>query len=512
LKGVLSLAASPVNLPLRNYLTSKGLKNELEVSRAMETWGNNHLSLPTPSFVELLRQQLLSPLAIFQIFCALLWLLDEYWTYTLWTLCSVLIFEAMTVFQRTKTLNMLGGMAPKPISVYAFRHGKWTLMVSKDLLPGDLISVSYKSAGGHSGEEKDPNVEAMVASTGALPPGASDVVPCDCLLVCGSAVVNEASLTGESVPQMKEAVPPLSAGSDDEPAAAAASARLDINGVHRVHTLFSGTTLVTVDGVPHDETAVHHSSIGIPPPPDRGAVAYVLRTGFSSSQGALMQMIEFSTQSVSGDSKETGLALLLLLFFALIASAYVLKEGLRKKEKTTHEILLKCVIIITSVVPRQLPMQMAMAVNMALMALMKSGIFCTEPFRVPLSGKISHCLFDKTGTLTTDQLVPIGVVNVDAGRLEDRGHAKELSPVRDAFDEAAMVLAACHSLVVVEAAAPAAAKPQDEDGAATANVSEESQSGKGAKGTAQIVGDPIELAALKVIDYIASPHTHTHTL
>jgi cation-transporting ATPase 13A1 len=68
-------------------------------------------------------------------------------------------------------------------------------------------------------------------------------------------------------------------------------------------------------------------------------------------------MIEFSQQSVSGDAKETGLALLLLFFFALIAAGYVLHEGLRKGEKTTHEILLKCVIIITSVVPRQFPMQ-----------------------------------------------------------------------------------------------------------------------------------------------------------
>jgi cation-transporting ATPase 13A1 len=68
-------------------------------------------------------------------------------------------------------------------------------------------------------------------------------------------------------------------------------------------------------------------------------------------------MIEFSQQTVSGDAWETGLALLILFIFAIIASGYVLKEGLRKKEKTTHEILLKCVIIITSVVPRQFPMQ-----------------------------------------------------------------------------------------------------------------------------------------------------------
>ena len=101
----------------------------------------------------------------------------------------------------------------------------------------------------------------------------------------------------------------------------------------------------------------------------------------------------------------------LLLCFALVAAGYVLREGLRKGDRTTHELLLKCVIIITSVVPRQLPMQMAMAVNTALMALMKAGIFCTEPYRVPFAGKITHCLFDKTGTITTDQLVPVGIVN-----------------------------------------------------------------------------------------------------
>ena len=37
---------------------------------------------------------------------------------------------------------------------------------------------------------------------------------------------------------------------------------------------------------------------------------------------------------------------------------YVLRgEGLRKREKTTHELLIKCVIIITSVVTIQFPMQ-----------------------------------------------------------------------------------------------------------------------------------------------------------
>jgi cation-transporting ATPase 13A1 len=140
---------------------------------------------------------------------------------------------------------------------------------------------------------------------------------------------------------------------------------LDMMGAHRVSVLFSGTTLLTVDAEAGAGSAMPH----VAPAPDRGAVAFVVRTGFSSSQGALMQMIEFSQQTVTGNAREIGLALLVLLMFALAAAGYVLREGLRKKEKTTHELLLKCVIIITSVVPRQFPMQTAVAVNMALMAL-----------------------------------------------------------------------------------------------------------------------------------------------
>jgi hypothetical protein len=60
--------------------------------------------------------------AIFQVFCALLWLLDEYWTYTLFTLFSVVMYEATTVFQRTRTQKMLGGMAPTASPIYVFRY------------------------------------------------------------------------------------------------------------------------------------------------------------------------------------------------------------------------------------------------------------------------------------------------------------------------------------------------------------------------------------------------------
>ena len=90
-----------------------------------------------------------------------------------------------------------------------------------------------------------------------------------------------------------------------------------------------------------------------------------------------------------------------------------------------------------------------------LLLLLQAGIFCTEQYRVPLAGKISHCLFDKTGTLTTDQLVPVGII--DAGNVVYETDAAKagaalpkITPVVSASGVTAVILAACHSLVVVD--------------------------------------------------------------
>lgn len=533
--GVLTLSSCPVDLPITSYLTATGLRNELEIQVATERYGKNHLAVHIPSFLELLKNQLLSPLSMFQVFCAMLWLLDEYWTYTIWTLVMVVVFEASTVFQRTRTQKMLGGMAPKGNPIFAYRAGKWQQISTKELLPGDLISMSFhrtevlSSGDSTAGKQKKSVGDAQVTFVW------DGSIPCDCLILKGSAVVNEASLTGESIPQMKEAL--TDSLIDAEKASDTGDRKnfqagdsiggdvsLDINSLHRVNTLFSGTMALTVDGEWGSDCngkpgldVVHASCIDnrIPHPPDNGMVAYVLRTGFGSSQGALMQMIEFSQQSVQGDSRETGYALLMLFIFALISSGYVLYDGLQKQEKTTHEILLKCVIIITSVVPRQFPMQMAMAVNMALMALTKAGVFCTEPFRVPLAGKISHILFDKTGTLTTDQLEPVGIIAVtennktavsvvskDGGK--NSSERDEMIAVEGASDEAAMVLAACHSLVsVVDNKAPTAA--------AVSNDSENQTDTPVAAQKKQLAGDPIELAAVKSIGWTWDAEKSTAT-
>jgi cation-transporting ATPase 13A1 len=420
--GAVRLIKCPMDSKLGHYTSARGLKTPEDVSSRTEHFGQNVLDVKQAKFHELLIQQLLSPISVFQIFCSLLWLLDAYWQYCVFTVMSIGMLESTSAFQRLKTLGTLKGMSSKAYYLKVYRQGRWQDMLTEQLLPGDLISlcgkrVAPKPIAPAEGAATGETAGAAGAAAGAKAPGAKqpnvpmrhgqqmgvDIVPCDCLLLQGSAVVNESTLTGESVPQMKDALVPDSKEDEER--------SLDMDGRDRVSCMFSGTTIVSAGARAGSGVA----SDGLPKTPDGGCLCYVLRTGFSSSQGELVQLIEFSQEKVSADSKEVFIALFLLLIFALVAAAYVMKEGLAKGDRTTHELLLKCVIIITSVVPRQLPVQMAMAVNQALMSLTKNGIFCTEPYRVPFAGKVSHCLFDKTGTITTDTLVPVGVTNARAG-------------------------------------------------------------------------------------------------
>lgn len=60
------------------------------------------------------------------------------------------------------------------------------------------------------------------------------MIPCDLLLISGSAVVNEAILTGESQPLVKESI--ANRDNTDEV--------LDIKGLHKVHILNGGTEIL----------------------------------------------------------------------------------------------------------------------------------------------------------------------------------------------------------------------------------------------------------------------------
>ena len=176
----------------------------------------------------------------------------------------ILMFEGAVVFQKLKSLGALKGMGNKIRGVvYVYRSDSWVETTTDNLLPGDIMNL--KKTKGEGGE----------------------VIPADVLLLNGATVVSEASLTGESIPQMKERISEMS----DEP--------LAIKGKHKSHVRYAGTTMLQAKSGEDSDYPL------IPNSPDSGCVCFVLRTGFTSAQGKLVRVIEGSQEKVKGSEVRT---------------------------------------------------------------------------------------------------------------------------------------------------------------------------------------------------------------
>lgn len=402
---------------LETFHKSKGIETQAELTRLEQYYGTNTFDIPVPTFTELFKEHAVAPFFVFQVFCVGLWMLDEYWYYSLFTLFMLVAFESTVVWQRQRTLNEFRGMSIKPYDMWVYRLCRWTEIRSDKLLPGDLVSA------GRTKEDSG--------------------VACDMLLVEGTAIVNEAMLSGESTPLLKDSIQ-LRPG----------DVVIDSEGLDKNSFLWGGTKVLQITHGNPDEEKPKLAS-GVPPPPDNGAMAIVLKTGFETSQGSLVRTMIYSTERVSANNAEALFFILFLLIFAIAASWYVWDEGV-KKDRKRSKLLLDCVLIVTSVVPPELPMELSLAVNTSLAALAKFAIFCTEPFRIPFAGRVDIACFDKTGTLTGEDLVVEGIAGLGLGHsgantpVESDGAHSHMTAVQHAGMHTTLVLASAHALVKLD--------------------------------------------------------------
>lgn len=307
-------------------------------------YGPNVISVPVKSYPQLLVDEALNPYYGFQAFSIGLWLADRYYSYAL---CIFLISTAsicLSLYKTRKQSQTLRDMVQLSARVCVCRPGgeeEW--VDSSELVPGDCLVL----------------------------PREGGLVPCDAALVAGECVVNESSLTGESVPVLKTALPEGPVSYCPE--------------THRRHTLFCGTLVLQARAFvgPH-------------------VLAVVTQTGFCTAKGGLVSSILHPRPIDFKFYKHSMKFVAALSVLALLGTVYSIFI-LHRNRVPLNEIVIRALDLVTVVVPPALPAAMTVCTLYAQSRLRSQGIFCIHPLRINLGGKLQLVCFDKTGTLNGDR-------------------------------------------------------------------------------------------------------------
>ncbi|PHH51704.1 putative cation-transporting ATPase [Ceratocystis fimbriata CBS 114723] len=338
-----------------------GISSE-ERSTREQVFGQNLILIKVKPTMQLLVDEVLHPFYVFQIASLVLWSMDEYYYYAFAILLMSVVSIGQTLRETKETMMRLRAVSIFDCDVRVLRNGFWRYVNSSDLVPGDVYEVC------------DPRLS---------------LIPCDSLLLSGDCMVNESMLTGESIPITKT------------PATNSALRNLDLSAASvssdvTRHFLYNGTKIIRARR-PNDSKDSSD-----------GCLALVVRTGFSTTKGALVRSMMFPKPSGFKFYRDSFRYISVMGAVAAVGFCVSLVNFVRLRMDVSV-IIIRALDLITIVVPPALPATLSIGTNFAISRLKKQSIFCISPQRVNVGGKLDIMCFDKTGTLTEDGLDVLGV-------------------------------------------------------------------------------------------------------
>lgn len=229
-------------------------------------------------------------------------------------------------------------MARHHQDVNTFRHGSWSKLEASQLVPGDVVEL------------KDDLT-----------------MPFDAVLCEGTAVVDQSSLTGESVPQPKW---PLDANAETQ---------YEKRGRGSKHTLLAGTIVVQQTN-PNGERG--------------GAIVLVVDTGANTSKGEMIRDLLYPepvTFTFDVELRAVYAILLVWSLFGFWASIWMIGGD-------TVSAWFYGVFTLGLIIEPVLPAYLVVGQSVAARRLSKQGIYCRDLSRIIASAKIRIFALDKTGT------------------------------------------------------------------------------------------------------------------
>ena len=335
---------------------SKGL-NEKEIEFQRKLHGICDLQIEIKSFIHILVLELTDPFYIFQIGSVILWLFDEYVAYACVIIFATTSSLLISTYETRQNLLDIQKMAKYECNITVFRKDSNNKINSKiisstELVPGDLFEIQKEN----------------------LP------MPCDCILINGSVIINESMLTGESTPIVKNQIQRINN---------------DFNIKEQSNNiLFAGTKLI-------QKRSLNNEKI----------LCIVHSTGFSTIKGSLIRSILYP-KNLDYKFKQDSIKYICIMAFLSVFGFSISIPFLKKAGMPKKEIIIKSLDLITTTVPPALPACLGIGISYAINRLKNYGIICINRNRINIVGKVNICVFDKTGTLTEDHLDIFGYRNI----------------------------------------------------------------------------------------------------
>jgi hypothetical protein len=382
-------------------LSEFGLTSQSAAER-LTVYGDNTFSVPLPSLRERLINHFLSPMYVLRTVFQFLCVLEEPLEAPISRVAMSVLYDTIDIYRLAEHAKLLGksvdGSSGKSEDSYhiedftVIRDGQLLKVLLAEIVPGDIIYLS------------------------------DGPVPADCLVLEGSCVVNEAILTGETVPQPKTALDlsvisaidstDSDSVSDTETREERGSGKGKSGGCdgrlslekHHSHILYRGSEIVQSSASKkpdHVLSATHFRCL-------------VLRTGFSSTQGQLFRKMKALDKRARGagqgllSSRQQAdlLRLLLVLICSAVGASISVYRNGQSRGWSHHRLLVQAARIIVSMASPDIQKDITFTVAASSRRLAKEEkVYCTDPSKIAVAGMVTACLFDKTGTITTDRVV-----------------------------------------------------------------------------------------------------------
>lgn len=290
-------------------------------------YGPGEIIVPAANPLLLLIDELMNPFYMFTIFSLGIWYWEAYTTFAI--VLSVLAgVSILSSVWDTWSANWRVRQLAKYTCDVEQRQsdGSFKTVNSRELLPGDVIRV---------------------------PTGVP--LPVDLILLFGISIANEALLTGESIPVIKEQIKDSQETYDD---------------TKSKNTLYAGTTVI------QNKKVDDHEAWGL-----------VKCTGFQTQKGSLVKDILYPKPFVFQFMRDVYKFIFLLGGIAMIGFFGVF-PGLLNTIESGVEVFQKLADSLTIAVPPSLPASMNFGVVFALARLRLKKIYCIQSQRIPVAARI----------------------------------------------------------------------------------------------------------------------------